>query len=215
MSVKNIEKPALRAQRTWLHVHSINKEKQKIERQSVRDEGRGGGADNLRINNGQTAMIDGWKADKKRQRGQHVYQAPVCLSPGPRSQKKKNRLQGQREHYRREEEGMRGRARRGEERRGEEEEMINNGGGGICETHEASDDGAAVCETEEREVKEGGETETCWPLLNLWIKLSWTQDSHHMSADHLCACVCVFARGRAECVCGWLCVCLSVQLPVD
>lgn len=36
--------------------------------------------------------------------------------------------------------------RESEERRGEEEEMINNGGegGGLCERHEASDDGAVV-----------------------------------------------------------------------
>lgn len=96
-----------------------------MERQYVRDEWRSGSSDNLRINNGQMVMIDGRKADKKRQRGQHVYQTLVCLSPEPCSQKAtrtKRALPAERE---REEEEMRGREKRGDERKRNEKHLGN------------------------------------------------------------------------------------------
>lgn len=160
---------------------------------------RGGGGTTWEINNGQKVMIDGWKVDKKRQRGQHVYQTAVCLSPEPRSQKAtrtKRALPTERE---KDEE------RRERERREEEEKLktVEGGSGKGIKARHGGDWRCSLKEDGAGSKRGMWERETCWPLLNLWIQLSWTQDSHHMSDYHLSACVCV----------GWMDMCVGGCVP--
>lgn len=107
------------------------------------------------------------------------------------------RLQGQREHYRQKESGRR---QRGWE---EDKEEIKSSREDLGKKTKWWSCSLRKRVKKRRKKRTETHRETCWPLLNLQIKSSWTQDSHHMSDYHLCDCVYVWAVGWLD-VCGRL-----------
>lgn len=136
-------------------------------------------------------MIDGWKADKKRQRGQHVYRTLVCLSPEPRSQKTirtKRALPTGRE---KEEEG------RERERREEENELKTVEGGQVKAYIDVA------WKKKEQEVKEGRERER-------HADLYWTCEFNW--AEHKIPITCQIITCLRVCV-GWMDMCVGGCVP--